>query len=273
MPPMYRYPDDYEFPACDLCGSPDSLDTRQVLLENAKDTKMDLVQCTGCGLRFFSPRPKWSVLKHLIADERQQAECLYENCSFYPVEDKAAQRASIRSYYWRMLEDVVGVLGHKPTSYFELGGSVGWFAVTAREFGVLGPYFGCDINEHAARIARAKQGLPWFIAKDFADYKPWYRYELIVCLDYLEHTYTPWQDLQKLAAMLQPGGVLLAKTFLDELDVNHEQLSPPSHAIHWTTDVLRGAVERAGLEIKNWKIDFGGYQVILIAQKPVEAPC
>ena len=264
MPRMYQYPNDYEMPSCDLCGS--DCTHRKTIIENAKGTHMHLAECTECGLRFFSPRPVWSIVGPLVADEQKQAETLYANCSFFEVASVEQQKAIIRNYYWAMLDGVKAALGHMPTSYFELGGCVGWFAVFAREYGVTGPFHGVDINAHAAKIAQERQALPYFQACDFADYTPDRQYEFIVCQDYLEHTYYPWTDLQKLAGMLQPGGVMLIKTFVDELDPNHEMLAPPTHAIHWTTPVLRGALERAGLTIKSWVVDYT-FMVIIIVQK------
>jgi len=237
-----------------------------VLIENAKGTQMHLVECTNCGLRFFSPRPKWEVVGPLVADEKMQAEKLFANCSFFDVQDVEKQKAIIRSYYWKMLDDVTAVLGHKPTSYFELGGCVGWFAKFARDYGVPGPYYGVDINAHAVKLANEHHGCS-FVACDFTSYATVrFPFDFIVCQDYLEHTYTPWTDLKRLADMLQPGGVMLLKTFVDELDTKHEMLAPPTHAIHWTTPVLRGAIERAGLTIKSWIVDYQ-FMPLVIAQK------
>ena len=265
VPAPYTFPNDYEVPDCNLCGS--DLTWRRCLISNAKGTRMNLVECTKCGFRFFSPRPKWSVLGPLVADENQQAQTLFDNCSFFKVDDVEAQKTAIRSYYNKMLEDVRDIIGHIPQTMFEVGGNVGWFAVAARDFGV--PLIdGCDLNPFAVGLAQQGHGLAGYEAGDFADYQPKRQYELTVGLDYLEHTYTPKQDIEKLYGMTQPGGVFLFKTFLDERDFKHEQLSPPSHAIHWTEVVLRREIERVGFNIRTWRYDYGDYFVITIAQKP-----
>jgi SAM-dependent methyltransferase len=282
MPAPYRFPEDYEYPDCDLCGSVCSPDgspvvrngvrvpnPRAILIERAKGTDCNLVECLNCGLRFFSPRPKWSVVKPMVAAEKEQAQRLFDTGSFLPVDDPVEQKANIHSYYTKMLADSAEVLGHIPRTMFEVGGLVGWFAVAARDFGVSW-IDGCDLNPHGVDIARREHGLIGYEPGDFADYIPKRKYDFVVALDYLEHTYRPWQDLQKLAAMLEPGGVFLAKTFLDDLDVNHEQLAPPTHAIHWTTPVLRKAIERVGLTIKQFRMDYPRdhpYMPIIIAQK------
>jgi SAM-dependent methyltransferase len=263
---MYQFPTDYEWPSCDLCGS-DTV-SRKTLIPQAKGTECSLVECTNCGLRFFSPRPKWSIIGPMVADEREQAQRLYDTGSFLPVPDVAVQIANIKSYYMKMLDDVKGFYGRVPETMFEVGGLVGWFARYAAEFGVK-LIDGCDLNPHGVALARQQPGMEnqsGYVAGDFGEYVPTRQYELVVALDFLEHTYYPWQDLQKLASMIEPGGVLLLKTFLDDLDVNREMLSPPTHSVHWVSGVLRGAIERTGLVIKDWRIDYN-YMPIVIAMK------
>lgn len=264
---MYQYPEDFEQPACDLCGSGPI--HRRVLIPKANGTECTLVECTVCGLRFFSPRPKWEIVGPLVAEENEQAQRLFDNCSFFPVADPAEQKAMIRNYYRRMLEDCTRIYGRIPQTMLEIGGNVGWFAKAASEFGVK-EIDGVDLNPYAVHLAVTGHGIPHYIgmACDFADFTPVRQYAMIVALDYMEHTYRPWQDLVKMASVLEPGGVLLLKTFVDELDTKHEMLAPPSHAIHWTTPVLRGAIERAGLTVKDWRVDYG-FMPIIIANKEI----
>ena len=156
-----------------------------------------------------------------------------------------------------------------PETMFEVGGNVGWFAKAASEYGVK-EIDAVDLNPLSVEIANTKMGIANYagVAMDFAEYPPHRQYDLVVALDYLEHTYTPWADLQKLTSMVTPGGVLLIKTFLDDKDTNREMLAPPTHAIHWTTPVLRGAIERTGLVIRHWADGYKGFMPEIIAQKP-----
>lgn len=262
VPRPYTYPTDYETPACNLCGHHASL----VLIDNAKGTNMALVECTQCGFRFFSPRPRWSVLKDLIADEKVQAENLYRWCSFTEVPDVEVQKANVSSYYSLMMQNCNDVLGRLPQSMFEVAPCVGWLAVEARKFGI--PVIdGIDLNVHGVAICNEKQGLPGIVAGDFLTYEPHRKYEMVAALDYLEHTYHPKQDLRKIADMLEPGGVFLGKTFLDEYDTKREMLAPPCHSCHWTELVLRRELANVGLDVKHWRMDYGGFFVIFVAQK------
>lgn len=265
--PYPKYPDDYEYPECNLCGS--SPNYRTIVIPQAKGTRMDLVECTQCGFRFFSPRPKWSALKPYLfehGDMEGEATRYYENASFFKVDDPEHQKAILRSYYGMILGHVKEAYGRIPQSMFEVGGCSGWFAVNARDFGI--PLIhGLDLNKYAAAICREKQGFPNIEAGDFLDYQPTRKYELVVALDYLEHTYHPRQDLEKFASMLEPGGLLLTKTFLDEFDYKHEMLAPPVHCAHWTSDVLRHEFEKVGLKVVLWKPDWGGFVYFFICQK------
>ena len=68
-------------------------------------------------------------------------------------------------------------------------------------------------------------------------------------LDYIEHTYTPVDDLKKMHEMTSPHGVLILKTFLDELDEKGAYIHPTFHAFHFTEQTLRRALEEAGWNI------------------------
>lgn len=263
--PYPNWPDDYEHPVCNLCGS----SSRWMLIENAKGTRCCLVECMDCGYRFFSPRPTWNALKpYLFAhwDMHGEAQRLYDWCSFTEVPDPAKQRTNIRSYYRSLLAMVEKDFGCVPQSMFEVGGAVGWFMVDAREYGV--PLIhGLDLNKYAVEICREKQGFPDVESGDFLEYQPKRRYELVTALDYLEHSYNSRQDLAKFAEMLEPGGIFLAKTFFDEFDHEHEMLAPPVHSVHWTTPVLQRELSKVGLNICTWKEDWKGFFYVFTCRK------
>lgn len=262
-----QWPDEYEHPNCNLCGSI-PFDHRE-LIHKAKGTFCHLVECDVCGFRFFAARPKWSALKPYLfahSDMEGEATRLYEWGSFTPVDDPVKQKANIRSYYDWMFKMAVDELGHVPATMFEIAGAVGWFSVAALAAGVE-LVEGCDLNLYAVKVAREKHGLTGFEAGDFLDYKPHQQYEMVVALDYLEHTYHPKQDLAKIASMLVPGGVALLKTFFDEFDPDHEMLAPPVHCAHWTKPVLVREVEKAGMKVVKLREDYRGYVWEIIGRK------
>jgi 2-polyprenyl-3-methyl-5-hydroxy-6-metoxy-1,4-benzoquinol methylase len=257
-------PDRWEYPLCNLCGH----NEQDILLANAKGTGMDLVECRRCGLRYFSPRPSWELVRSQICHAQETADRSFQTGSLMPNEQRPREQVLVdyRSYYSLMIQDALSTFGRTPTTMFEVGGGVGWFSVFAREAGIPG-ITGLDLDECAVKIAHDELCLD-FTAGDFLEYEPRLKHDMVVALDYLEHTYHPRQDMDKLTAMLNPGGVMLLKTFLDEFDYAREMLAPPTHAIHWTTHTLRREIIERGLEIKQWRLDYGGYFVIIIAQKP-----
>lgn len=88
----------------------------------------------------------------------------------------------------------------------------------------------------------------------------------IVALDYIEHTYHPNEDLAKANAMLNPGGVLALKTFLEELDPGMTMVEYPWHSYHFFGDVLHRMITQNDFSIVHWEIDASN-QVFLVARK------
>lgn len=256
-------PANWETPPCNLCGGT----AVTVLLPNAKSTGMNLVECDRCGLRFFSPRPNWHLVRSQISCCALTAELAFRTGSLIPGEKRARERVlgGLHVYYGIMLHEAIDAFGRVPDSLFEIGSGVGWFQTCAREWGI--PLItGIDVDECAVEIARRKLQLD-VLRGDFLEYEAVTSYDMVAALDYLEHTYHPREDLDKMVAMLNPGGVLLAKTFLDELDLERSQLSPPVHSIHWTTRTLQRELTDRGLEIVSWRPDYGGYFIIIIARR------
>ncbi len=254
-----------ETPACNFCKYPGP----HVLLEkNVKNTRHDFVECPQCRLRFYSPRRTFQSLLDCgfgtDAGAAKEAETFYEYLSFVPVQDRARQERVLRSYYGEML-DTVKRRARKLESLFEIGGTIGFFSFLAKERGLR--VGGCELNHFAVAVGRSHFGLESVHAGVFADYTPTGTYDCIVALDYIEHTFTPFDDLKKMYSMLNPGGVVLLKTFLEELDTDKGMVAPPCHSHHFFGDVLRKVVEACGFVITDWRIDFIE-QVQLIAVKP-----
>jgi hypothetical protein len=108
---------------------------------------------------------------------------------------------------------------------------------------------GCDANVYSAEWAR--KGFDLDVRDStFGQYPATSdqreRFALAAMLDYIEHTYTPFQDLAKLRDMTAPHGVLILKTFLHELDGTGAYVHPVFHAHHFTERTLRRILEESG---------------------------
>jgi 2-polyprenyl-3-methyl-5-hydroxy-6-metoxy-1,4-benzoquinol methylase len=142
-------------------------------------------------------------------------------------------------------------------------GSVGWFAYALLSiYPKISAYDGCEVNKFAAEISNREWGTT-ISAGSFDQFTPTRQYDLAVLLDVIEHTWTPWDDMKKIAGMVRPGGALLLKTFLEDMDPQRTMEAPPFHAHHFTTPVLRKMIEKVGFEIKEWINE--DVQVIVVA--------
>ena len=254
----------WERPLCAFCES-----TSHILVaSNVRRTGHDMVECV-CGLRFYSPRMTEAGLEAagLVVDYCYQvdAENQWAYGAFKPVPDPEKQKAGVMRYYRSMIRRIVPAVIPRLDSVFEVGGGVGWFLRAAQDEGAS-VLDGCDLNHHAVRIQREGQGFEGVVCGHFCDHIPSQQYDLIVALDYIEHTRTPFDDLRKMREMARLGGALLLKTFTEEGNADGHYTNPAGHPIHFWGRVLRRMIQDAGWEIVSWLPE--GAQVLVIARRP-----
>jgi len=178
-----------------------------------------------------------------------------------PQDGADRQKEILLDYYRSLLREQIDwfrkSLDDDPDSLFEVGSSVGWYMkvacdefLTGGKMETRGPLVqGCDANKYAAELARKGFGLD-VRGCTFQNYamspEQRGRFALAAMLDYIEHSYTPLDDLKKLHEMVMPGGILLLKTFLEELDKGGAYVHTIFHAHHFTERTLRRALEDAG---------------------------
>lgn len=276
--------------ACNLCGShlhtilPKHSNKTAAKLRD--DWKCTFVRCNDCGLMFYSPRlsEEYAVTTFLHGNDAQaEAESMASKGVFFgdPISSPEAQIETLRSYYSHMYDSLSGIFhdihGRAPTSMFELGSSVGWFAkaALARSIATGMPlkYAGVDANIYSAAIGRERMGLD-IQGTTFSKYTISHgqrsSYDLLVGLDYLEHTYTPKSDLEKLRTLARPGGVLVIKTFVEDNDAEGTYIHPVFHHYHFTLATLRRIIEDAGWKVANFddKTEWRYSQVTVIGINP-----
>lgn len=90
--------------------------------------------------------------------------------------------------------------------------------------------------------------------------------DVLIAKDYLEHTWTPLDDLVNMYKYLRPGGALHIETFHINCRKFHE-LGPKwkmlgfNHVYHYSPDTLQALLVKAGFEIIS--VDFN-YETILV---------
>ncbi|MFA6990347.1 MAG: methyltransferase domain-containing protein, partial [Candidatus Gastranaerophilaceae bacterium] len=241
---------EWEEPICNYCGS--DKNNHSIFLKNPMNSGTDLVKCNKCGLKFYSPRVKFDAIlnRGYTTDQyaKKEAENFFENCSFFEVENKEQQKKLIKDYYCGKVQSIVDMTGVKPKSVIEIGGCVGYFLSAIKSMGAE-KIAGCDINIWSAKIAQEKFGFSDYEGCMFSKYAIKDTYDWGVMLDYIEHTYTPFDDLKKICSALKPGGILLIKTFSDDKDTNHEMLAPFGHPIHFDESVLLKMISDSGFKV------------------------
>ena len=243
--------------ACPVCAARDAEPIEQ------RTFGCTFVQCRRCGMRYYSPRmtEDYVLATYMhTPDAKAEAENLYCNGVLTGAPEKSPeyQKAAIETYYvdllggqakWFKLHN-----SREPTSLFETGCAVGWYMKAARDR-ILAPparVAGCDANPYAAAVARERFGF------DVVDGRFSHRpvrseergsYDLLAAMDYIEHTYTPVEDLRILRDLSAPNGVLILKTFLEEFDTTGSYIHPVFHCNHFTAKTLKLALAEAGWRI------------------------
>ncbi len=266
---------------CNLCGGRDL-----IALKTDPNWNCTFVRCASCGLMFYSPRLRenYVVRRFLSAgDAEGEAHNLFENGLLVgkPETSPEKQKQILQGYYRHILGRHSGwferINNRKPRSIFEAGASVGWYLKVARDeflHGASEPRArGCDANPFSAEVAKTGFGLDVFggtlqerpIANAERNH-----FDLIAALDFIEHTYTPRDDLTKLRQLASPGAVMVLKTFLHELDETGAYVHPIFHVHHFTAVTLRKTIEAAGWEVMEFddQIERTLAQVTVFAKKP-----
>ena len=247
-----------ETPKCNFCGSDKTNQT--LIYSNVKNTGHDLVECNVCKLRFYSPRRAWAeYLKGGYgnwAGSKKEAKQMFNHANFTRQTDKATQVSILKNYYTHTFINKLFKLAPQLQTIYEIGGSVGWFSYFVKQINPTIQVDGCEVNSFAVEIANREFGLNYtagsFLETSVIEGK---QYDCIVALDYIEHTFTPYDDLKKMASMVKTGGILLLKTFLEELDVNRTMEAPIGHSHHFFGNVLKDMIIKSGFRIVEWNLE------------------
>jgi len=253
--------------SCDFCGKiPDSYN---IIIKKVKNTERNFVECPGCGLRFFSPRMSWQQVKDEIwHEENEKIVQVANNCYktgklLASKGDPEKQKTYLQNYYKNLYNKIILHNKAARPNILEIGCNVGWFLKQCEEH-TLNTCQGIDINFEAVRIATEKRNLN-VRCEDFNESCINEKFDWVIMLDYIEHSYFPYQNFLKVYQVLNPGGLIVIKTFLEELDPEHKMMSPPFHAHHFFGYVLYKMLHNASFKVVRW--DFEGDNVFIIAEK------
>jgi 2-polyprenyl-3-methyl-5-hydroxy-6-metoxy-1,4-benzoquinol methylase len=257
---------------CDFCGNPGP---HTPVLVNVNNTRHNLVEC-DCGLRFFAPRLSWEWMQREIVERDAGQKVAYNHLhSGYMLEKDDTrrtpeqQKAITRQHYRKVIGRLQYHVSCLTPRVLDIGSGIGYASKYFREVGFLHPTsVAVELCPHAAGIAKRHHTLD-VRNIPFNEIKPCDEgvFDVLFANDYIEHTYTPCEDLRLMRRLAHSDSVLYIKTFAEELDEAHGRtmICPPWHQYHFTTNKLIEVVEAAGWSVLSTLVT-ANVQVELIAR-------
>jgi SAM-dependent methyltransferase len=151
----------------------------------------DIARCPSCGHMQLHPMPGEAMLARAYAEAASEAY----------IEEEAGQRATARATLARIETHVA-----RPGAVLDLGCWVGYLLAEARDRGWR--TLGVEPSEFASDYARDRLGLEVITGDaDTADL-PAAAFDAVALGDVIEHLPDPGEALDRIRALLAPGGVL-----------------------------------------------------------------
>jgi len=254
---------------CDKCGP----DAPRQFLEKRSFTGpdgealdgYDFYECQTCGVRFYSPRydeREW--LERVNRNTLVQAAQLERTGSWFDAD--ADNVKMLRGFYRSMWDRAIRLAGWFHPRVLEVGCHVGHSLVPAIDYGLDVWAIEPDIN--AAKFATEKAAHAHVQATTLleAEFHPSYLFDIIIMNDTIEHTFTPWQDLQRANALSRVGAVLMVKTFAEDM-AGSDRYVGLGHEWHFPTQTLIRWIHEAGWDVLSVEPQTQWAQVTIWANK------
>lgn len=265
-----------EVPVCDLCG-----DAGQRRLFGVRDRRhgvageFDLVECTGCGLRYVSPRPVASAIQAWYPDTYpahvgRRSEAINKVFAFFDgIWDRYQARFLADSYpIFHFSRDVAkyGRPGQAPR-ILDVGCGSGQKLAYIRRAGW--ETHGVDFSPRAVESARANGAGDIHLTTGDRLPFPDAHFDAVMSWHSLEHHYSPSATMAEVRRVLKPGGKgIFAVPSGDSVGLrifktHWGPLEAPRHLYHFTEATFRQLVQKAGLEVREVHHDFSFYGLFL----------
>ncbi len=205
----------------------------------------DLVRCTTCGHRQTDPMPADAVLESAYSDAASDDY----------VDEEAGQRETARRALARIEQHLLPVRSNgapHPRRLLDLGCWVGYLLSEADRRGW--ETMGVEPSQFASAYARDELGLEVLTGELFTADLPLGHYDAVVMGDVIEHLPRPGEALDRMAALLAPGGVAWM-ALPDAGSAVARRLGKrwwsviPTHVQFFTRDSIRTLLERHGWEV------------------------
>lgn len=201
-----------------------------------------LVECRKCHLVFANPRPVFHEHYPGKLAGGESAEEAFET---------KRNRANVMRIHDRHVSKAIEHLGRPATSLFDIGFGAGTVMEVAASKGLEA--WGNEINAYSVEEMR-RRGFEAFVSRT-SDINIDRRFDIVMHLDCLEHSYEPFDELKVCLRLLEPGGILFLKTlYLNSATHRAEgenwRLFGAGHYHFFTPDVLLNMVREAGFDIE-----------------------
>ena len=188
----------WESPNCNFCGG----DKKKEYLVNPRKhwyegKPLRLVECLDCRLVYADPRPKFERILTPFMQMGGWAESI-------------TIRKLNRPFVHRVHREIVqyALKYCEAKSLFDVGTGAGTLLMEAKKLGLT--VAGNDINSYACHMLEEIGITIYNLPTQQLELEQ--KFDIITMLDYLEHTYTPFNDLKWAYDHLAPKGILFFKT-------------------------------------------------------------
>lgn len=186
--------------SCSLCGS----DARKLLIQGfdhsfSQNTQTyTLYSCSRCGLVYLNPQP----------NTPEELAAIYPPTydSYMPEGQRLFM--AIRQLAWRPEIDEIVRYTQPDSKILEVGCATGEFLAALRHRGRRS-LVGVEFSAEAAALARQRYGLDVRVGDLLDADLPDRTFDLILLRHVLEHVPDPRATLQRIAALLRPGGLCI----------------------------------------------------------------
>jgi len=226
--------DSIESVDCVICGKTKLSKLKDIKIDN---TELRLVKCKKCGLIFFSPRLKESIVKQVYEKDLLKQS---EHNSDYINEDTKdfSKRLKIIEKYQKNKQSVL-----------DIGCSVGTFLNCCEKSGFKEIY-GTDLNKKTNAICRNNYGY------NVSSKIPNKKFDLINMSDLIEHVYNPKEFLLKMKDNLNDKGVIAITTPNISNPLNKIiNIKPEEHQYYFSKKTMTKLLNLCGYNItyiKKW---------------------
>jgi len=202
---------------------------------------LHLIKCTGCGLIVPQLRPLWSSIVEVYGGKPDIGKRLY---------DKKLKRPWVLTYDKRVINLLLN-RNHSAKYLWDIGFGAGTLMREAAKLGLK--VYGNDINRYSCdqllALGFPVQNKPTILTK-------WdVTFDIVTMMDYIEHSYTPFDDLLHVSSQMNKDAILYLTTVnMDgpmhkKLGVNWHLLGP-GHFNYPTLKVLKNMLRDVGLQVQ-----------------------